>query len=228
MKKLFLTLVFGLFCFISPPHAEQLYPVLTGHVVDEANVLTPQTKSALNTMLSADNNNQIVIAVLNDLRGKDGREYGIDLARHWQLGQKGKDNGVLILLAVKDRYVGIEVGYGLESILPDSLSGRILQYEILPPIQQKQDYNQAMLNGAAAVMSIVSEGKIKAQTDNKEDIPEDILSLLFAIFMIYLILKGKGPRGGGGIFLGGGRGGFGGGFFGGGGSFGGGGAGRRF
>lgn len=230
MKRFFLAVVIGLFCIISQPFAEQLYPALAGHVVDEANVLTPQTKSELESLLSADTDNQIVVAVLNDLRGKDGREYGVNLARHWQLGQKGKDNGVLILLALKDRYASIEVGYGLESILTDSLSGRILQYEILPPIQKHNDYNQAMLNGAKAVMAVVSDGKIQT-SDNDDDMADALIIALFLLLMFYGMSKGRG----GGIFPGGfGGGGFGGfsgrggGFFGGGGSFGGGGAGRRF
>lgn len=225
MKK-FLAVFFVSFYLLLPTAiAENIFPALTGHVVDEAGVLNPQTKYTLDKLLASDSDNQVVIAVLNDLRGKDGREYGVELARHWQLGQKGKDNGVLILLSVKDRYVGIEVGYGLEDILTDSLSGRILQYKILPPIQQNQDYNQALLNGAAAVMSAISGQTIKDLPENEDITTEDILSLLFTLLMIYLILKGKGPRGGGGMFLGGGKGGF---FRGGGGSFGGGGAGRRF
>ncbi len=229
MKKFILAVIVGLFCLIAPLIAETSYPALTGHVVDEANILTPQTKAELEALLSADSDNQVVVAVLNDLRGRDGREYGVDLARRWQLGQKGKDNGALILLAIKDRYVGIEVGYGLESILTDSISGRILQYEILPPIQQNQDYNQAMLNGAKAVMTVISGGKIATPAEEDDKI-NALITALFLLLMLYAMSKG-----GGGIFpgggFGGGFGGFGGrggGFFGGGGSFGGGGAGRRF
>lgn len=202
------------------------FPQLTGQVVDTAGVLTPQTKALLQKMLSVDKDNQVVVAVVKNLNGQEGRSYGLELARHWRLGQKGKDNGVLILLAVDDRYTGIEVGYGLEGILPDSVTGRIIREQILPPLQQNLNYNQAMLNGAGAVMNILSGGELpEAEEDNLT--AEDLLSLFFMLLMLYLYLSGKGPRGGGISFNGGsGRGG--GGFFGGGGSFGGGGAGRRF
>ncbi len=227
MKKIIFAIIAFCFCWSLSFAAEVDFPPLSGQVIDEAGVLSAQTKAQLNTLLSSDKDNQIVVAVLKNLRGKDGREYGIELARHWQLGQKGKDNGVLILAATEDRYVGIEVGYGLEDVLTDSISGRILQNVILPPLKEKvPNYNQAMLNGAMAVMSVISDGGQAVVDDMSLD---DLWSLIFTLIMIYLILSGKGPRGGRGIFLGGGRGwGGGGGFLGGGGSFGGGGAGRRF
>lgn len=229
MKKLFATLLSALFFASAVFAAEVDYPVLSGQVVDEAGILTPQTKAELQKMLSLDKENQIAVAVLKDLRGKNGREYGIELARRWQLGQKGKDNGVLIFISPQDRYVGIEVGYGLEGILPDSLAGRILREVIFPPIQKNNDYNQAVLNGTAAVMSVISNPKEYTESEMDGDA---ISTLLFLIFL-YLLLSGKGRGGGGGFFLP--RGGFGGrfgggfrGFRGGGGSFGGGGAGGRF
>ena len=212
-----------LFC-LSVQAAEPEFPILSGQVVDEAGVLTPQTKVLLTRLLATDKDNQVAVAVLKDLRGKNGREYGIELARRWQLGQKGKDNGVLILISKKDRYAGIEVGYGLESILPDSVSGRILREAVLPPLKKDADYNRAVLNGAAAVMSVLSDGRLK---DGEEGDEEDVLATLFALFMLYLFLSGRGPRGGAGMFLRGGRG-MSRGFFGGGGNFGGGGAGGRF
>jgi len=227
MKKVILAFIGACLWFVPLKAAEIDFPPLTGQVIDEAGILSTQTKAQLQALLSADKDNQVVVAIVKNLRGKEGRDYGIELARRWQLGQKGKDNGVLILASTEDRYVGIEVGYGLEDVLTDSLSGRILQNVILPPLKKNPpDYNQAMLNGAAAVMSVISNGGQAMSDDMSLD---DLWSLIFTLIMIYLIMSGKGPRGGRGIFLGGGRGfGRGGGFFGGGGSFGGGGAGRRF
>ncbi len=226
MKKILLAFI--LFCIFMTPvrAAETDYPPLTGQVVDEAGVLTPQQKSQLLQLLAADKNNQVAVAVVKDLRGRNGREYGIELARRWQLGQKGKDNGVLILLSPKDRYAGIEVGYGLEDILPDSLTGRILRQEVFPPLQRNLDYGTALLNGTKAVMTVLAGGE--PGLANEEASPlEDAASTLLTLLMIYLILSGRGR------FLGGGRsffrrGGGGGGFRGGGGSFGGGGAVGRF
>lgn len=227
MKKLLAILLFLLFTGnVSAGEAD--YPVLSGQVVDEAGVLSAETKAKLSGILATDKDNQIVVAVLKDLRGKDGREYGIELARRWQLGQKGKDNGVLIFLSPKDRYAGIEVGYGLEGILPDSLVGRILREAVFPPLKKDNDYNQAVLNGAAAVMSVVSNPQQFQDAPLSDD---DLYTILLIIFLI-MMFAGRGRSGGGGgfIFPGGGHfgGGWGGGFRGGGGGFGGGGAGGRF
>ena len=85
MKKLLAILLFLLFTGnVSAGEAD--YPVLSGQVVDEAGVLSAETKAKLSGILATDKDNQIVVAVLKDLRGKDGREYGIELARRWQLG----------------------------------------------------------------------------------------------------------------------------------------------
>lgn len=225
MKKLALT-IWACLIFALPLQAAEIkFPALSGQVVDEAGVLSPSEKMKLTQLLESDQTNQVAIAVVQDLQGMDGREYGIELARRWQIGQKGKDNGVLILLAVKDRYVGIEVGYGLEGILPDSVTGRIIREQMIPPLKENLNYYQSLLNGAVSVMKVITTGE-KA---DESGTAEDILSMLFTLLIIYLILSGK-MRGGGFGGFGGGRGGFGGGGFfrGGGGSFGGGGAGRRF
>lgn len=221
-KAVFALLIFISFCCQSFA-AEISYPPLTGRVVDTAGALTAGQKAEIANILAQDNDNQAAIAIVKNTQGLTGREYGLELARRWQLGQKGKDNGILLLLATEDRYAGIEVGYGLESILHDSLAGRILQQAVLPPLQKNGDYAQAALNGAQAIMAVISKDNQGAIPD--ETSAEDIFSLIFSLLVLYLILSGR-IRPGGGIGLGGGsRGGF---FSGGGGSFGGGGAGRRF
>lgn len=227
MKKiLFAILLFGSYTF-SAYAAEADFPPLSGQVVDEAGVLTPQEKARILQVLSTDKDNQVAVAVLKDLRGKTGREYGVELARRWQLGQKGKDNGVLILISVKDRYAGIEVGYGLEGTLPDSLAGRILREAVFPPLKRNLDYGEAALNGAYAVMTVLNGGKLKDGMADAEEPFGDALSTLIALIVVYLVLTGRMRPGlaRGGFFR---RGGSGGGFWGGGGGFGGGGAGGRF
>lgn len=222
MKRIAFAFLFILIFCCHAFAAEINYPALTGHVVDAAGVLTPEQKNEIAAVLAENKDNQVAVAIVQNMQGLTGREYGLELARHWQLGQKGKDNGVLILLATQDRYAGIEVGYGLESILPDSLAGRILQQVILPPLQKNNDYAQAALNGAKAITAVISQGELGEIPEKTS--AEDIISLIFSLLIIYLILSGR-IRPGGGIGIGGGgRGGF----FGGGGSFGGGGAGRRF
>lgn len=225
MQKFYAILLAFCLNFTQVLALETDYPQLSGRVVDEAGVLTENTKQRLNEILSVDHNNQVAVVILKDLRGMDGRQYGINLARNWQLGQKDKDNGVLIYLSQKDRYAGIEVGYGLEGVLPDSLTGRILREFVLPPLKNDNDYNQAVLNAASAVMAVISKDNSQAEENSGE---EDLWSVLFFLLLLYLMSKKNGGfRGGGGFFLP--RGGFRGGrFTGGGGRFGGGGAGGRF
>lgn len=226
MKK-FLCALFLLFLVVAPAFSAGVdYPALSGQVVDEAGVLSPQEKTQILRILSADKDNQVAVAIVKDLRGLTGREYGIELARRWQLGQKGKDNGVLILISPKDRYAGIEVGYGLESILPDSLTGRILREYMFPPLKENLNYGRAALNGAAAVMTVLSDGKLKLADGDETSPLDDALSTLLTLIVVYLVMTGRlhpgslmmlgrGDRGGGR-------------FGGGGGGFGGGGAGGRF
>jgi len=225
MQKFYAILLAFCLNFTQVLALETDYPQLSGRVVDEAGVLTENTKQRLNEILSVDHNNQVAVVILKDLRGMDGRQYGINLARNWQLGQKDKDNGVLIYLSQKDRYAGIEVGYGLEGVLPDSLTGRILREFVWPPLKNGNDYNQAVLNAASAVMAVISKDNSQAEENSDE---EDLWSVLFFLLLLYLMSKKNGGfRGGGGFFLP--RGGFRGGrFTGGGGRFGGGGAGGRF
>ena len=106
-------------------------------------------------------------------------------------GTKGQDNGVLILLSPKDRYAGIEVGYGLEDILPDSLTGRILRQEVFPPLQRNLDYGTALLNGTKAVMTVLAGGE-PGLADEEASPLEDAASTLLTLLMIYLILSGRG------------------------------------
>ncbi len=226
MKK-FLCALFLLFLVVAPAFSAGVdYPALSGQVVDEAGVLSSQEKAQILRVLSADKDNQVAVAIVKDLRGLTGREYGIELARRWQLGQKGKDNGVLILISPKDRYAGIEVGYGLESILPDSLTGRILREYMFPPLKENLNYGRAALNGAAAVMTVLSDGKLKLADGDETSPLDDALSTLLTLIVVYLVMTGR-LHPGSLMMLG--RGGRGGGRFGGGGGgFGGGGAGGRF
>lgn len=76
--------------------------------------------------------NQVVVATIPSLEGQEIEEYGYRLGRHWGIGQKDKNNGVLLIVAPQERRVRIEVGYGLEGTLTDALSSRIVKQEILP------------------------------------------------------------------------------------------------
>ncbi|GAA6211469.1 hypothetical protein NBRC116602_12100 [Hyphomicrobiales bacterium 4NK60-0047b] len=111
------------------------FPKLTGRVVDQAQIISAEDEARLTKQLSeveGQSTDQIVVVTLKSLGGYPIEDYGYQLGRHWGIGQAGKDNGVLLIIAPNERQVRIEVGRGLEGNLPDSLAGLIIQRRILP------------------------------------------------------------------------------------------------
>ncbi|MCB0696798.1 MAG: TPM domain-containing protein [Chitinophagaceae bacterium] len=190
---------------------------------------------------------QITVVTIKNLGGYDVAQYATELGQRWGVGQKGKDNGVVILASKEDRKVNISSGYGLEGALTDIICGRIIRNEIVPQFKQGDFYGG--FNKAADAIILATKGEYKAEVDynhGKEKVPPlvTILFIIIIVIIVFAISKGGGGnnRGGGymsgrgygdiatgmllGELLGGGRhrgGGFGGGFGGGrsGGGFGG-------
>jgi uncharacterized protein len=227
---------------------EPVFPPLTGRVVDEAKILSPQTQARLDEMLAQherETGQQIVVVTLKSLQGYPIEDFGYRLGRNWGIGQKGRDNGALLIVAPKERKVRIEVGYGLEDRLTDAQSRVIIEQVILPHFRAG-DFSGGVLDGAAAMLRAVggaplavnAPGGVKAARPVPSGAAILILIILawvvFWRFLWPLLLVGpvdprwQGRRGSG-FWYGGSGGGFsgggsGGGFSGGGGSFGGGGA----
>ena len=110
-------------------------PFLTGRVVDEANILSPGVEQNLSQMSEKHEQatgNQVVVLTMPSLEGESIEGYATRVFDAWKLGQKGKDNGVLVIVAPNDRKMRIEVGYGLEGTLTDALSGDIIRRDIAP------------------------------------------------------------------------------------------------
>jgi uncharacterized protein len=113
----------------------QTFPALTGRVVDQAGLLSAEERAALTATLEsleAKTTDQLVIVTLKSLQGTSIEDYGYQLGRHWQIGQKDKNNGALLIVAASERRVRIEVGYGLEGTLTDALTRYIIETSILP------------------------------------------------------------------------------------------------
>lgn len=111
------------------------FPKLTGRVVDQANILAPQTEASLTGKLEAleqSSGRQLVVATIPSLQGYEIEDYGYQLGRAWGIGDAKSDNGAVLLVAPTERKVRIEVGYGLEPILTDAMSSAILQGQVLP------------------------------------------------------------------------------------------------
>src|SRR5713226_1810410 len=141
---------------------EPRFPPLTGRVVDDAGILTDSTRAALTDMLAQHERatgNQVVVVTLKDLQGYTIEDFGYQLGRKWGIGQKGKNNGVLLIVAPKEHKVRIEVGYGLEGTLTDAVSREIIEREILPDFR-RGDFNAGVLAGTGSILTRLSGGAI--------------------------------------------------------------------
>jgi uncharacterized protein len=133
-------------------------PQLTGRVNDHAGMLSPETKQRLEQKLAAfevETSNQIAVLTVPSLQGDDIDQFSIRVAEAWKLGQKGKDNGVLLVLAQAERKVRIEVGMGLQGVLPDITAGRIIR-ETMRPHLKSGNFDQGI---TVAVDSIIAATK---------------------------------------------------------------------
>jgi uncharacterized protein len=230
----------------APARADPTFPPLTGRVVDDAHVLSAQTQGDLTARLAAleqKTGDQLVVVTLPSLQGYEIEDYGYQLGRAWGLGQKGKDNGAILIVAPSEHKVRIEVGYGLEPVLTDALSSVIIQEQILPKFRAG-DVDGGVVAGTNAIISQLGLDPAQAQANAQAAVqqpirhPNPIPVILILIFFFFALRALFGRRGGGFwalpfLFMGGGGGGGysggggfggGGGFSGGGGSFGGGGA----
>jgi uncharacterized protein len=226
------------------------FPALTGRVVDEAGILDPGQRAALTQKLAdleAKSTDQLVVVTLKSLQGTSIEDYGYQLGRHWQIGQKDKNNGVLLIVAPNERKVRIEVGYGLEGTLTDAISSYIIQNSILPRFRAN-DYPGGIARGADDIIQVLT-GDAEEWRQRAAQRPEttsdgaSILLLILLIVVIFIVIRMmSGPpskpgarrsspwifipsgSGSGSGWSSGSGGGFGGGFSGGGGSFGGGGS----
>ena len=224
------------------PASAQNFPALTGRVVDDAHILQPGDVATLDTKLAAletQSQRQIVVATVSDLGGDDIDDYANRLFRAWGIGNKQRNDGLLLVIAPHEHKVRIEVGYGLEGIVTDALSSVIIRHDLTPRFKAG-DYAGGI---NAAVDELITQlrlpddqaravaAKAKAQ-DAREAAPHFdggtvVFLIIFGAFFVLPFLRmlgGGGRRYGGGVWIFPG-GGFGGGGFGGGGDWGGGGGG---
>ncbi len=145
-------------------------PFLAGRVTDNAEILSPAMRQTLTEQLKSHEDktgNQIAVLTVPTLGGESVEDYAVAVFESWKLGQKGKDNGVLILVAPQDRRMRIEVGYGLEGVLTDLLAGRIIRNEMTPRFKAG-DYNGGIEAGVNAVIGVL-EGNEAAAGDIAAD-----------------------------------------------------------
>ena len=140
-------------------------PMLTGRVVDNAELLTPGARGSIAATLKAHEDatgNQLAVLTIASLEDENIEAYAVRVFEQWKLGQKGKANGVLLLVVPKEKKMRIEVGYGLEGILPDVAASRIIRNVLAPPFKAGQ-FDQGMQAGVAAIIGQL-EGKSTVAT----------------------------------------------------------------
>ena len=210
-------------------------------VVDYANVLGSNDRDQLERKLRIFNDSsstQISIVLDNSLEGEDVFDYSNKLAEAWGIGQKGKNNGILIYAAIQEKKLWIQVGYGLEGVVTDAAAKKIIDNYIRPAFKAGNYYQG--LDDASTVLIQLSKKEFTAdqfvKKGNNAKLP--VIIIIFVFLLVLFIMRGRGSGFMGGLFMGsmwgsfsggsgsfgGGNSGFGGGSFGGG-SFGGGGAG---
>ena len=192
---------------VAPLAAQPQFPELTGRVVDNADILTPEAEAALTAKLAAletQTQRQLVVATVADLQGYDISDYGYQLGRAWGLGDAERNDGALLLVAPNDRKVRIEVGYGLEGYLTDALSAMIIQNAILPRFREN-DYPGGIMAGTDAIIAQLQlppeeAAKLAAEAGKAREsdggFPFGVLIWLAFIFFFFVLpmLAGRSRR----------------------------------
>jgi len=218
-----------------PSFAVITVPRNSDTIVDAAGILAPQFRAQLSASLQQyqrEHGPQIQVLTVADLEGEPIENFAIRVADQWKTGDKTQDNGVLLLVAVQDHAVRIEVGQGLEGQLPDAAAGRIIQNTIVPLFKQGR-FEEGVLSGAGAIAQTLGAeltgAPVRTNRRRGRRSPSgNLFTFLILAFLIFPRLLGGRRRGGGsgllaamilsqGMRSGGGFGGGGGGFSGGGG-----------
>lgn len=163
-----------------------IFPILhpVGYLNDFSNLLSQTQKEKIEKRLieiEKETTNEIVVLIIKSLEGRNIEEYANLIFNTWKIGKKGKDNGVLIFIAFEDRQIRIEVGYGLESILTDSICGRIIR-DVMAPQFRKNDYYNGIKEAIETIYKI-TKGEI-VEIRGTENVPP----VQFRIFWYFLCI----------------------------------------
>lgn len=203
MKKL---LPFLLLLFSFASWAQDIPPVPNPPrlVNDFTGTLTKDQEQHLENKLKQfddSTSTNIVVVIVKTTNGTDVADYALELGRKWGVGQKGNNNGVVLLIAKDDRKLNISVGYGLEKVLSDVTSKQIIDYTIVPNFKG-DDYYRGIEEGTDAIIQAVKgEYKAPANYNKRNKSSGGIGRIIFIIIMIVIFLAVSGGKGGGGSFM---------------------------
>ena len=172
------------------------FPSLTGRVVDQANIVEPETRAVLAQKLAdleEKSGIQLVVATVTSLEGQDIEPYANELFRKWQLGEKNKNNGVLLLIAPNERRVRIEVGYGLEGTLTDALS-KVIITNAMTPRFKAGNFSEGISRGVDDIITVLTtdasewQKRPSLRLDYQQPVDSGTWLLLLALFVFFAFL----------------------------------------
>lgn len=217
-------------------HAEFKVPPLTGPVVDNGELINAHDEDLLNSLIRQfmqAHQVQIQVLTVPSLEGESIEQASIKVTDAWKLGDKKRDDGLLIFVAADERKIRIEVGQGLEGVVPDVVAHRVIS-DVMVPMFRQGNSSQAIVLGVYQLMKIIDHDFTGEESMQRYDPDrrtlfqryEGLFILLFVLLILFLnMMTPRGRPRGGGWWMGGGGGGWGGGGFGGGGGWSGGGGG---
>jgi uncharacterized protein len=200
MKSVVITLFFTLLLFSVA--AQRNVPAHGGvWVHDEAGILSLPVKTQLEAILKAHRDStstQIAVYLIPSLEGDDIDSYALRVAEEWKLGQENKDNGVLFLLAMQEKQMRIEVGYGLEGVLTDAMSSRINRNEVAPYFRQGK-YEDGVQAGVMAIIHTIQGTYVNDEPVVKKRKGRSPLGTLIFIVILIIAMSRRNRGGGGGM-----------------------------
>lgn len=168
---------------IGPVLAEVAVPVFNARVTDLTNTLTPSQVAGLEQQLAdfeKRKGSQIAVLIVPSTAPEAIEQYGIRVAEAWKLGRKGVDDGALLLVAKNDRALRIEVGYGLEGVIPDAIAKRVIA-EAIVPYFQKNDFSGGIQSGVNQLIRLIEGEPLPAVKTQAQNSKSDPLGLLFML-----------------------------------------------
>jgi uncharacterized protein len=197
--------LFAVFCSCAPAlAADPSFPPLSGRVVDQANVLSPDTRSALtNKLKDLDEKSgiQLVVATVSSLEGLEIEPYANQLFRAWRLGEQKKNNGVLFLIAPNEHKVRIEVGYGLEGTLTDAIS-KIIIVNAVAPRFKAGDFNSGVTRGVDDIITTLTTDSSEWQKrpafrpQEQTNLVGVLIPILFIAIFLFIFIVNVRQQGG--------------------------------
>ena len=175
-----------------------------GYVNDYAGIIQPAARQRMVSMareLERKTSAQVAIVTVSSTQPQTIERYAVSLFEQWGIGQKGKDNGALLLVALEDRKVRIETGYGLEGVLTDALSQKIISSFMIPQFKRNQ-FSRGIEQGAVAMISLIAQSagvtvtgqeQVVAQQMNRPtSVAGRLINFIFTLFILMMIFTGRG------------------------------------